>query len=218
MCGRFSLVSSAELLARFFSVPQMPAGFAARYHIAPSQLTVAIYHDPLQGRQAALWRWGLVPHWATEISVGQKMINARAETLAQRPAFRSAFQQRRCVIPATGFYEWRKDAGGKTPIHFTLDGGQPFGLAGLWEEWHSLRTFTIVTTEANATVAAVHHRMPVIFASPSETDQWLDHHHFDPAALQTLLAPRQVPGLEGYEVSPFDNSPANDRSRRMDSC
>jgi putative SOS response-associated peptidase YedK len=217
MCGRFSLASNAELLARLFAVPQMPVGFAARYNIAPSQLAVSIYQDPLHGRQAALLRWGLVPHWAKEISIGQRMINARAETLAQRPAFRQAFQQRRCVIPATGFYEWHTYAGRKVPVHFRLDAGQPFGLAGLWEEWLSpqgpLRTFTIVTTKANATVGAVHHRMPAILFSPKETDQWLDHCHFDPTALQGLLAPRPIPGLEGYEVPPLANSPANDHPR-----
>ncbi|MGI6082772.1 MAG: SOS response-associated peptidase [Limnochordia bacterium] len=214
MCGRFSLVSNAEVLARFFAVGRIPDGFIARYNIAPTQRSVVVYEDAGRGRQAALWRWGLIPRWAKDISVGQRMINARSETLDQRPAFRQAYQYRRCVIPASGFFEWHGPKGKKTPFYFRLDTDQLFGLAGLWEEWLSpegdLRSFTIITTEANAVVRAIHHRMPVIFRTPDEIDQWLDHSRFDAIALQRLLAPRPIPGLKGYEVSRRVNSAVND--------
>ena len=214
MCGRFSLVSNAHILARFFALERMPEGFIPRYNIAPTQHSVVIYHDGALGRQAAMWRWGLIPRWAKDISIGQRMINARAETLNQRPAFRQAYRYRRCVIPASGFFEWHGPKGQKTPYYFRLNTDQPFGMAGLWEEWRSpeggLRTFTIITTEANAVVRSIHHRMPVVFHTQDEIDQWLDHRRSDPNDLQRLLAPRPIPGLEGYEVSTRVNSAAND--------
>ena len=184
-----------------------------RYNIAPSQQALAILQGKDGQRQGHMLRWGLIPFWAKEPGIGSKMINARAETLAQRPSFRQAFRERRCVIPASGFYEWQARNGKKQPFYFRLRSKLPLSLAGLWEEWLSpqgpLRTFAIITTEANATVGSVHKRMPVIL-SPEGTDQWLDHSDTNLSTLQELLFPRPTPELVGYRVSLLVNSPAND--------
>src|SRR5262245_35107324 len=176
MCGRFTLATSRAQLADLFRLaggPELPL----RYNIAPTQ-PVPVVRAAGDGRALALARWGLIPRWATDPAIGNRLINARSETVAEKPSFRDAFRKRRCLIPATGFYEWAKTAGGKQPYHFRLLDGRPFAFAGLWERWdrggEPVESCTILTTAANAVVRPVHERMPVIL--PAEAfAAWLDN-------------------------------------------
>ena len=169
MCGRYTLKTSPDALAEHFEVP----GFAdldlsPRYNVAPSQPVAVVRPDSegRPGRGVAMLRWGLIPAWADDPSIGYKMINARAETAADKPAYRSAFRKRRCLIPADSFHEWAKAGKHKQPWNFALPDGGPFAFAGLWETWTKgdgpVESCTLITTEANATVAPAHDRMPVI--------------------------------------------------------
>lgn len=213
MCGRFSSADNGEMLVRLFLFPRLPEGYAPRYNIAPSQTALVVTEAPDNTRQAQMLRWGLIPFWAKEPSMGNRMVNARAETLANKPTFRYAFRLRRCVVPATGFYEWQKQGNRRVPFYFRLRSGHPFGMAGLWEEWSSphgpLCTFTVITTEPNETVAPIHNRMPVIL-TPEGVETWLDHSAFQPNRLQGLLQPYASEDMQGYRVSTLVNSPSND--------
>ncbi|MCH7795368.1 MAG: SOS response-associated peptidase, partial [Proteobacteria bacterium] len=166
------------------------------------------------GRRFVWLRWGLIPAWAKDPAIGNRTINARAETVAEKPAFRAAFRERRCLIVADGFYEWKTEAGGKQPYRITLVDGGPFALAGLWERWagphggEAIESCTIVTTEANARLRAIHPRMPVILA-PDAFDPWLDP-ETPGAEAEALLVPYPSEALTHYRVSPRLNSPAND--------
>lgn len=166
MCGRYALHSSPEVVALAFGLSDVPA-FAPRYNIAPTA-PVLIVRDA----GAATVRWGLVPRWAKDPSVGARMNNARAETVAEKPSFREAYRKRRCLIPANGFYEWKAEGGRKQPYYVYPARGELFAFAGLWEQWNDLQTCAIITTEANATMAAVHERMPVI-VPPAAYSAWL---------------------------------------------
>lgn len=214
MCGRFTNRLSERTIREHFQVRQLPLDFRPRYNIAPGQQALTIL-GPWGAHEAAMLRWGLIPAWAKEPSIGYKTINARAETAHRLPAFRAAFRQRRCLIPADGFYEWRRDQDGKTPFWFHLAGEQPFAFAGLWERWEPpdggppLDTFTILTTEANELVQQIHSRMPVILA-PNAYALWLDPAVQDPAALQPLLRPYPAQAMRAYPVSRVVNSPRND--------
>ncbi len=164
-------------------------------------------------RQIELFRWGLVPHWADDPGIGNRLINARAETVAQKPAFRDAFKQHRCLVLADSYYEWQAGANGKTPYRFVLDSGEPFAFAGLWAEWKDangdpLRSFTLITTSPNATTAPVHNRMPVILRPEAEA-RWLDP-ATHPAELHELLQPYPDDQMHAYAVSKLINSPSND--------
>jgi putative SOS response-associated peptidase YedK len=180
MCGRYSLTSPTEAVRRMFDFPEQP-NLAVRVNIAPSQDVAAVRlgADGASARHFAWLRWGLIPSWAKEPGIGNRMINARAETIAEKPAFRAAFRRRRCLIPADGFYEWKTERGRKQPYRIALEGGAPFAFAGLWERWEgageagAVESCTIATTEANARLKAIHHRMPVILA-PEAYDLWLD--------------------------------------------
>ncbi len=215
-------------MARLFGVA-MPEGVAPRYNIAPSQGVLVARAAPDGAREAAVLRWGLIPSWAKDADIGNRMINARAESVAEKPAFRAAFRARRCLILADGFYEWKSEAGGKQPYRITLADGGPFALAGLWERWagppgggaqggeahggeaprgETIESCTIVTTEANARLEEIHHRMPVILA-PGAFDAWLDP-DTPGAQAQALLKPYPSEALAYYRVSPRLNSPAND--------
>ena len=170
---------------------------------------------PDRDRQFKLFRWGLIPSWAKDISIGAKLINARAETLQEKPSFRESFKRRRCLIVADGFYEWKKQAGKKQPFYFRLENTEPFAFAGLWDRWHSpdgdvLETCTIITTEANQLAATVHDRMPVIL-SPDSYDRWLDPKHQTSANLESLLRPYPTTEMTAYLVSPSVNSPTHDQ-------
>jgi len=175
MCGRYALTSSPAVIAERFHLLWTPE-LAPHYNIAPGQ-AIPVVRETGQGRELALLRWGLIPSWAKEASIGMRLINARGETLADKPAFRSAYRQRRCLIPADAFYEWKAIAGRKQPYCIRLRDEGPFGMAGLWEHWkapdgQAVESCTIVTVDANALIAQLHDRMPLIVA-PEDYDAWL---------------------------------------------
>lgn len=177
MCGRFAFYSPSEATAALFGVNNVPET-KPRYNIAPTQDVAAIRLGSDEEREFALLRWGLVPFWAKDPSIGNRMINARAETVAEKPSFRAAYRQRRCLILADGFYEWRKEADAKIPYFICLASGDPFAFAGLWENWRakdsdeSLQTAAIVTTAASDFMSQLHQRMPVVLEKEAG-DRWL---------------------------------------------
>ncbi len=195
MCGRYRLSRRAEILAGYFYAEYEGMDWEARYNIAPTQMVPVIRQDPHEpARRASLMRWGLVPHWAKDASVGYKMINARAETAAERPAFKESLQRRRCLIPADGFYQWVRTVKAKRPFHFGLEDDSQFAFAGLWDRWRgsdgtTLETCTILTTTPNQLLADVHDRMPVILPATSY-DLWLDPGFRDVAATTEMLKSR----------------------------
>lgn len=165
MCGRFTLHHKAVEVAEAFELPEVPS-LEPRYNIAPSQPVFAV-RSGMHGREGVFVRWGLIPSWAADATIGYKLLNARSETILEKPSFRTAFLRRRCLIPADGFYEWRLVAGRKQPMHFRLNDERLFALAGLWEQWQSpegvpVLSCTILTTAANDLIRPVHDRMPVI--------------------------------------------------------
>ena len=166
MCGRYALHSNPEVVALLFGLSEIPA-YAPRYNIAPSAQVLIVRNN-----EAAMVRWGLVPRWAKDPSIGAKMKNARAESIAEKPSFREAYRSRRCLVPANGFYEWKPEHGIKQPYYIYPSGGALFAFAGLWEQWNDLQTCTVITTDANEKMSAVADRMPVI-VSPAEYSAWL---------------------------------------------
>ncbi len=219
MCGRFTLTVSSGELAEWFGLPDAPA-VQPRYNIAPTQ-TVPIVRLAPDGsaRQLALVRWGLVPSWASDLSLGNRMINARAETVAEKPAFRNALRRRRCLVPATGFYEWHTHEGRKQPYLIGLSGGRPFAFAGLWETWQrddeAIESCAIVTTQANTLMRPIHERMPVII-SVADYDRWLDPRIHDAAVLQPLLQPYAEGEMFAQPVSTWVNNPRHDDARCLE--
>jgi putative SOS response-associated peptidase YedK len=177
VCGRFAFYSPSEAAAALFGVSSS-LEVEPRYNIAPTQYLAAIRQDQAGERDLVMLRWGLVPFWAKDPSIGNRMINARAETVAEKPSYRNAYKHRRCLVLADGFYEWRRHGDVKTPFYISLATGEPFALAGLWENWtdresgESLQTTTLITAEANEFMAPLHHRMPVILEAKTATD-WL---------------------------------------------
>ena len=177
MCGRFAFYSPSEATAALFGVSgALPV--EARYNIAPTQYIAAIRDDGEDGRELTMLRWGLVPSWAKDPSIGSRMINARAETVAEKPSYRAAYRHRRCLVLADGFYEWHAEGGVKTPYYISAADGQPFTFAALWENWQSkvsdesIQSTTLITTEANEFMSTLHHRMPVVLRSET-ADRWL---------------------------------------------
>lgn len=222
MCGRFTSTSSIEDLASCFAVDEVRTDpLPARWNIAPTDPVVAVATRPGPDRRRALgvFRWGLVPPWAEHPSVGSRMINARAESVATKPAFRAALARRRCIIPADAFYEWSSapGEGGKQPWAVRLASGAPMAFAGLWEVWRDpadpeaglLRTCAIVTTSANGALAPLHDRMPVVL-DPSAWDTWLDPALDDPAELEALLVPAPSERFTTHPVSSLVNSVRRD--------
>lgn len=214
MCGRFTYLLSWEEIVALYeltAVTEMAPGWKPRYNAAPTQMMPVIRLDADGRRELALLRWGLVPSWAKDAGAGSQMINARAETVAEKPAFRAAFKTRRCLVPADGFYEWRKTATAKQPYRITMADGSPFAFAGLWERWSKgdqpLETFTIITTTANELVAPIHDRMPVIL-DPADYDAWLESK--DTAIPMALLQPYPARRMSAYPVSTRVNSPKNE--------
>ncbi len=215
MCGRYTLtVEVKELALRFGAevTPDLAGIFAPRFNIAPTQ-TVIVVNDIGQ-RQIVQMRWGLIPFWAKDPSIGNRMINARAETIAEKPAFREALKKRRCIIPADGFYEWQKLGNVKQPVHIVLKTREPFGFAGLWEKWRApdgteVLSCTIITTEANALLKQVHERMPVILTKEAEST-WLNPTIQEVDKLLPLLQSFPAELMEFYPVSKLVNSPGND--------
>lgn len=208
MCGRFAFYSPTEATAALFSF-RSTTEFNARYNIAPTQDIVIGRQNADGEREVSLLRWGLVPFWAKDSKIGNRMINARAETVAEKPSFRAAYAKRRCIVFADGFYEWRTEASGKTPYFISMASGEPFAFAGLWESWkdretgESLQTSTIITTAANNFMAAIHNRMPVVL-DPSTAERWLSG---DDAILADLTA-NAMP-FRAWPVSRHVNSAAN---------
>jgi len=216
MCGRFTLTRMKSLGPTFADLPaeflaSLPSA-APRYNIAPTQQILAFLTTG-----PTLLRWGLIPFWAKDTKIASSLINARSETAPQKPAFRDAFAKRRCLIPADGFYEWRKNRNGsKTPLYIRKKDRSLFVFAGLYDSWKSpagevLRTCTILTTSANALMAPIHERMPVIL-NECDYHRWLDTDRFPPNEAVTLLVPCAPDSLEAYPVSPRVNTPKNDSS------
>ncbi len=215
MCGRFTLVVSPEQLQTAFPwIGESANQVQPRYNIAPTQPVAVIPNR--EPRKLDHFVWGLIPSWAKDPKMGSRMINARAEGVAEKPSFRAAFRRRRCLIPATGFYEWQKNPGqkSKTPMYIQLKSGSPFAFAGLWEDWRSpdgsqVLSCTIITTEPNSFMAPIHNRMPVILP-PDAYDTWLAIGEVERGALQSLLKPYPAEEMTAFPVSTLVNSPAND--------
>ncbi len=222
MCGRYNLITDAEALLDFFEIEQTlfdASEFKPRYNISPSQ-GVPIVRDTGNGRELALARWGLVPHWSKEENPKYSTINARAETVAEKPTYREAFKRMRCLIPATGFYEWTPRDGQKVPHHIRLAEGGLFAFAGLWDHWgkgdEGFDSCSIIVTSANQTMRPIHDRMPVIL-NVSQYNTWLNTRHYNRAQLDALLAPYVGP-LEIYPVSRHVNSPRHDDPQCVESA
>jgi putative SOS response-associated peptidase YedK len=214
MCGRFTMTVDPAQLQDTFPWLNVPEGMEPRYNIAPTQ-PVAVVPNNDENR-IEFFNWGLIPSWAKDPSIGNRMINARAETLAEKPAFRAAYRRRRCLVLADGFFEWRKDPGKKVkqPMYIRLNTGEPFAFAGLWEVWNSadgsqILSCTIITTEPNELVSDIHNRMPVILPREGYS-AWLNPNEIQPADLDDLLRPYPSTELAAYPVSTIVNSPAND--------
>ncbi|MCH9038722.1 MAG: SOS response-associated peptidase [Chloroflexi bacterium] len=213
MCGRYTLITSVAELEERFRFTADGIDLAPNYNVAPSQSALTIVEADPARRVGRLMRWGLIPSWARDISIGNRMINARSETVAEKPGFRAALNKRRCLVPADGFYEWQKVGRNKRPMRITLASGEPFAFAGLWETWNTpsggtVQSFTILTTSANETLAHIHNRMPVILRRDAE-EIWLDHTVQDRELLSGLFAPYDPSETVAYEVSTLVNSVAN---------
>ena len=215
MCGRFSLTTNLTTVGQRFGVP-IPTGESAawspHYNIAPTKTVVVIGDDG--SRYLTQMRWGLIPSWAKDPAIGNRMINARAETVATKPAFRAALRKRRCLVIADGFYEWQQRGRGKQPFRIALKRGEPFGFAGLWETWtapdgEAIRTCTIITTDANKLLKPIHDRMTVILTREAE-GIWLNPSITEPSVLAPLLTPYPAEEMEYYAVSTWVNDPAHD--------
>ncbi|MCM3086540.1 SOS response-associated peptidase [Bhargavaea ginsengi] len=214
MCGRFTLyVPYGELIARFGITRSFEeVDFSPSYNIAPTQQVVAVISDGRENRMGKL-RWGLVPGWAKDLKIGSRMINARAETLSEKPSFRQAFERQRCIIPADSFYEWQREGDIRRPMRIRLKDEEVFGMAGLWETWISpngekVHTCTAITTRPNRVMEKIHDRMPVILEKSGE-EEWLNPDNRDIESLNRLLVPYDADRMEAYEVSSAVNSPKN---------
>ena len=217
MCGRYTLAASVEDISRHFDLPDTLPDLTPSYNIAPGRDVAVVVAE--EGRRSLkLLRWGLVPFWADDPEIGRRMINARAETAPEKPAFRAAFRERRCLIPATGFYEWQRAEGGKQPFHARLVDGGLFAFAGLWERWSNngdeLLSATILTTEPNELMAEMHHRMPVI-VEPRNYGAWLES---SVEEARQLLVPYPSAEMEAYAVSRAVNNPSNDSPRVIEAA
>jgi putative SOS response-associated peptidase YedK len=214
MCGRFTLTCDGEQITQQFQLSEVPE-ISPRYNIAPTQLIATVgINLTSENRQFNWMRWGLIPSWAKDQKMGAKLINARVETVAEKPSFRHAFSQRRCLILADGFYEWQKQKDDKQPYYLHLENHQLFAFAGLWERWKSAEnqeiiSCTILTTEADNEVRSIHHRQPVIIPE-NNYSQWLDPHLTEPQEILPLLASQ--PPLNYYRVNSRVNNPRHDEA------
>ncbi|MBE0646778.1 MAG: SOS response-associated peptidase [Bacteroidales bacterium] len=210
MCGRYSFAVEDELIKERFGVSVRSAIYKARYNCAPSQELAVITNQ--DAGELQFYRWGLIPFWAKDPAIGNKMINSKAETITEKPSFKQAFRRRRCLVPADGFYEWKKN-GTKIPYRIVLKDEGPFAMAGIWETWVSaegeiILSFSIITTGPNELMAPIHNRMPVIL-HPENEKLWLDDTNEN--ALQELLKPYPADLMKAFPVSTLVNSPKNDR-------
>jgi putative SOS response-associated peptidase YedK len=215
MCGRFAFFSSHEAMRRAFDLPDDTLRVEPRWNIAPTRFVPVVRLDPQRRRHLAMLYWGLVPYWARDKSIGARLINARAETVAEKPAFRSAFRHRRCLVLADGYYEWQTTAAGKQPWFISRADRQPFAMAGLWESWleapgaPSLESCTIVTTAAPPAIAMIHPRVPVVLPATAYPT-WLEPQPQDPAALTALLLAPAADSLAATRVGRRVNDARND--------
>ncbi len=212
MCGRFALSVDAEALQGAFPAFRFPKSWVPRFNMAPGQPILVLPNDGTN--RADLFLWGLIPSWAKDATICRRLINARAETLAVKPAFRAAYRYRRCLVFASGFFEWQQTGKNKIPYFVHLRSKHPFAFAGLWEGWYAadgslVLSATIVTTESNELLAPLHERMPVILA-PESVAFWVDPAPQSPARLQSLLRPYPANEMEAYPVSPLVNRLEND--------
>jgi len=215
MCGRFTLTVDPAQIEDVFSDYDFPNQFAPRFNIAPTQPVLAIPNNAKN--KADFFLWGLIPSWSKDPSIGNKLINARGETLAEKPSFRGSFKYKRCLIPVDGFYEWKSHPGStsKTPYFIHMKDRKPFAFAGLWDEWQSpdgdsVRTCTIITTDPNELMSTLHSRMPVIL-HPDDYAIWLDPAPQTPEKLMHLIKPFPTENMSAYPVSTLVNKPGNDR-------
>ena len=216
MCGRYRLSRRKQRIAEYFDTVD-DIDWQPRYNIAPTQNVGIIRQDSSQAvRKFSLVRWGLIPYWAKDPNIGHKMINARSETVLDKPAFREAFQNRRCLLPADGFYEWKRTGRSKQPIHLGMQDESLFAFAGIWDRWKDasgnlVETCSILTTTPNSLLAGVHNRMPVIL-EPGNYESWLDPGLKDSGTLTAMLKPFDPALMKCYPVSMLVNSPANDNA------
>ncbi|MBD1804571.1 SOS response-associated peptidase [Microcoleus sp. FACHB-SPT15] len=223
MCGRYTQSKSAEIITRAFQLDNV-SDIEPRYNIAPTQSVLTVLQPSASAnRQGKMLHWGLIPSWAKDRKMASKLINARAETVAEKPAFRSAFRKRRCLVVADGFYEWQQQENKKQkqPFYFRLSDGEPFAFAGLWEQWQDatgeeIESCTVLTTEANDLMRPIHNRMPVIL-EPKNYDLWLDAEATKPELLQLLLHPYPTEEMTAYPVSTAVNKPTNDSAECINS-
>jgi putative SOS response-associated peptidase YedK len=216
MCGRFTLRTPTKAIVEAFGLVDA-FDLKPRFNIAPTQQVAAVRLDPETGtRQLSMYRWGLVPSWADDPSIGYRMINARAESVAIKPAFRSAFKKGRCLIVADGFYEWKKVGKSKQPFFVRLKDEEPFAFAGLSEHWHRgeqvIDSATIITTEPNELMEGIHDRMPVIL-SPDDYDLWLEPEFHGQGKLLEMLRPYPAEDMEAYPVGTVVNNPRNEDAK-----
>lgn len=214
MCGRYAFFSPAESVKRIFALDEQPA-LPARYNIAPTQDVPAVRAGEEGRRALVMLHWGLVPRWAEDRAIGNRMINARAESVADKPSFRDAFRKRRCLVLADGWYEWQVAPGGKQPWFIRREDARPFAFAGLWERWKDpadgslLESCTIVTTDAAQSIRKIHDRMPVVLPD-AEWDRWIDIAYSDADKLKELLRPFDAAALEAWTVGREVNAPKNE--------
>lgn len=218
MCGRYYLTAELRYLMERYGIEDTDIDYIPRYNIAPTQYAPIILGG--EKRTLKMFRWGLIPSWAKELNIGQKMINARSETLCEKPSFREAFKRRRCIVPASGFYEWDKRDHKKVPYRFYLSHRPVFSMAGLWDVWESeegerIYSFTIITTEPNETIAPYHHRMAALL-EPDEETLWLDENIQDTKELSHLLKPYTGEKLEQQRAPEAVNAVRNDFAALLD--
>jgi putative SOS response-associated peptidase YedK len=218
MCGRFALLAAGPAIAQQFGV-EVTHEIAPRYNIAPTQPVAAVRLDQKGERELTYFRWGLIPSWAKDPKIGSRMINARSETVAEKPSFRAAFKRRHCLLPASGFYEWQKQNGRKQPVYIHPADDSIFGLAGLWEMWHDpdggvIETCTILTTSPNEMMESIHNRMPVIIEA-EDYSMWLDPGD-NPQQTLHLLRPYPAEEMEAYAVSTAVNNPRNEGPQNIE--
>jgi putative SOS response-associated peptidase YedK len=210
MCGRYTLKSPLSVLTERFDIEEFPSSLSPSYNIAPTQQVATVLSENGK-RKLEMLRWGLIPSWADDPEIGNRMINARSETVAEKPSYRRAFKRSRCLILADGFYEWQRTDSGKQPFHIRMQDESPFAFAGLWESWDKgdgLRSCTIITTEANDLVGEVHNRMPAILHA-EDYEMWLDLDFDEREPLTSLLKPYPAETMEAYPVSRRVNKPSN---------
>jgi len=215
MCGRFVQYSLFQAIQQIFNIDKVSFEVTPNYNVAPTQEILAVVSQDNENKLEKL-HWGLVPFWAKDISIGPGMINARAETISKKPAFRNAFKKRRCLIPANGFYEWKGKKGNKQPYYVSVPSGEPFAFAGLWETWTDkesgeesvYNSCTIITTSASDTIREIHHRMPVIL-DPKFHETWLNVEIQDPKKLEIILQKGLIDDMKYYPVSKLVNSVKN---------